>query len=236
MEGFQGCSFKPQEIVAGSFRMAGGIITAVNPSTGEITIRDIKTRQQLTVVLAKDSTLRRLPSELLARMEESMQNTETGQVTQVAGGGTMQEIRVMTPNGPGIRRIFIPPPGQQGPPTPPNASGRQGEQNQQQGQPDASSVRRVRLPEGAIPSLTQGTTSANVDYQEMIERLPPITISDLKPGDGIIVSSASGGDPSRVTAITLAAGVEEFLKRQEEAGKSRPGFELDLGLPGLGAQ
>ncbi len=221
-----GASFKPEEIVAGSFRLDGGIITAVNPAAGEITIKDIKTRQLLTVVVGKDSTLRRLPGELLARMEESMQNTETPQVTQVAGGGTFQEIRVMTPNGPGIRRIYIPPPGQSGPP--PASSG-----SAAPPQRDGVSIRMVRPAEGATPSLTAGT---GVDYQEMIEKLPPITVGDLKPGDGIIVSSTSGSDPSRVRAITLAAGVEEFLKRQEEAGKSRPGYELDLGLPGVGAQ
>lgn len=222
-----GATFKPEEIVAGSFRLDGGIITAVNAAAGEVTIRDIKTRQTLTVVVGKESTLRRLPGELLARMEESMQNTETTTTTQVAGGGTIQEIRVMTPSGPGIRRIYTPPAGQQGPPTGPNGAG-------SAPQRDGVSVRMVRPGEGGVMPLP--TQSANVDYQEMIEKLPPITIADLKPGDGIIVSSTGGSDPTRVTAITLAAGVEEFLKRQEEARKSRPGFELDLGLPGVGVQ
>lgn len=220
-----GASFKPEEIVSGSFRLAGGIITAVNPSTGEITLRDIKTQQPLTVTLSKDSVLRRLPGELLVRMEESMQSSETPQTTQVAGGGTIQEIRVMTPNGPGIRRIYIPPAGQQGAPPPPPPGN----------VPQGAGIRVVTSAGGAN-SPNQGAVSAGVDYQEAIEKLPPITIADLKPGDGIIVSSAGGSDPSRLTAITLAAGVEEFLKRQEEARKSRPGYELDLNLPGIGAQ
>lgn len=223
-----GASFKPEEIVAGSFRLDGGIITAVNPAAGEVIIKDIKTGQALTVAVGKDSMLRRLPGELLARMEESMQYTEAPQTTQVEGGGTIQEVRVMTPSGPGIRRIYTPPPGQSGPPTGQNARSARPQQ-------DGASIRIVRPTEGgAVPSL--GAAGANVDYQEMIEKLPPITIGELKPGDGIIVSSTSGSDPRRVTAITLAAGVEEFLKRQEEARKSRPGFELDLALPGVGAQ
>src|ERR1043165_7863743 len=221
-----GTRFKPEEIVFGSFRLAGGIITAVNPSTGEITLRDIKTRQPLTVAISKDSVLRRLPGGLLVRMEESMQSTETPQTTQTADGGTIQEIRGMTPNGPAIRRMYMPPAGEQGA-TPPRSAERV---------PQGADIRVVPLNAGATPSLTQGAVSAGVDYQEVIEKLPPITIADLKPGDGIIVSSASGNDPSRVTAITLAAGVEEFLKRQEEARKTRPGYELDLGLPGIGAQ
>ena len=78
-----------------------------------------------------------------------------------------------------------------------------------------------------------GSSSAQVDYGEVIEKLPAITVADLKPGEGIIVSSTKGADPARATAILLAAGVESFLKRQEENAK-RPGFQLDLALPGLG--
>jgi hypothetical protein len=174
-----GTSFKPEEVVAGSFRITGGLITAVNASAGEITIKDIKTRQPLTVVVAKDSALRRLPLELLSRMEESMQRGGSPQVPQVAGDVPRQGVRVVTPSG---------------------------------------------------------AAAAPVDYQEEIAKLPPITIADLKPGDGIIVSSPGGGDPLRVTALTLAAGVEEFLKRQEEARNARPGYELNLALPGLGSQ
>jgi hypothetical protein len=222
-----GASFKPEEIVSGSFRLAGGIITAVNPSTGEVTLRDMKTQQPLTVTVSKDSVLRRLPGGLLVRMEESMQSTETPQTTQTANGGTIQEIRVMTPYGPGIRRIYVPPAGQPGAAPPPPRNGER--------LPQGADIRIVTSA-GAASSPTQGAVSAGVDYQDAIEKLPPITIADLKPGDGIIVSSASGSDPSRVTAITLAAGVEEFLKRQEEARKTRPGYELDLGLPGIGAQ
>ena len=78
-----------------------------------------------------------------------------------------------------------------------------------------------------------GSSSGQVDYGELIEKLPPITVADLKRGEGIIISSTKGADPARATAILLAAGVESFLKRQEENAK-RPGFQLDLALPGLG--
>lgn len=176
-----GTSFKPEEIISGSFRITGGLVTAVNASTGEITIKDIKSRQPLTVVVGKDSALRRLPGELLARMEESMQRVAP-QAPQGTGGESNQQIRVVTPAG----------------------------------------------------------AAANVDYQEEIAKLPPITVADLKPGDGIIVSSIvsslAGGDSQRVTAITLAAGLADFLKRQEEARNARPGYELNLALPGLGSQ
>ncbi|HEU4794396.1 MAG TPA: hypothetical protein VFT02_02130, partial [Pyrinomonadaceae bacterium] len=53
-----------------------------------------------------------------------------------------------------------------------------------------------------------GPSSGQVDYGEAIEKLPAIKVADLKPGEGIIVSSTKGADPARATAILLAAGVE----------------------------
>jgi hypothetical protein len=78
-----------------------------------------------------------------------------------------------------------------------------------------------------------GAAPRQVDYGDLIEKLPAINVADLKPGEGIIISSTKGADPARATAILVAAGVESFLKRQEENAK-RPGFQLDLALPGLG--
>ena len=50
--------------------------------------------------------------------------------------------------------------------------------------------------------------------------MPAFTISELKPGDAVIVASTVGSDPARVTAITLLAGVEPLLTRA--AGDNRP--------------
>jgi hypothetical protein len=70
------------------------------------------------------------------------------------------------------------------------------------------------------------------DFEEMLERLPPVTISELKKGDVIAVSSTTGVDPLRVTAIKLVAGIEALLTRpQATAG---PGAQSpSLNLPGL---
>src|SRR6185295_9016105 len=68
------------------------------------------------------------------------------------------------------------------------------------------------------------------DLQDKVEKSSVITFADLKPGDGIIVSSIVDADPSRITAVLLAAGVEELVKRQMQQ-PSRP-LILGLGLPG----
>lgn len=72
--------------------------------------------------------------------------------------------------------------------------------------------------------------SGSGSIQEMIDNLPPISLADLKAGDAVVVSSTMGSTPSRVTAITLAAGVEPLVKRLQE--KKRVDLNLGLGLPG----
>lgn len=75
-----------------------------------------------------------------------------------------------------------------------------------------------------------------VDFSEMLERLPQITLAELKPGDMVIVSSTAGNDPSRLTAIALVAGVERILNAMQSSpqGAARPGANSSLGtgLPG----
>ncbi len=49
------------------------------------------------------------------------------------------------------------------------------------------------------------------DIGQMLERLPAVPLTDLKPKDAIMVSTTMGTDPGRVTAIMLLAGVEPIL-------------------------
>jgi hypothetical protein len=45
----------------------------------------------------------------------------------------------------------------------------------------------------------------------MLERTPPLTLGELKPGEALIVVSTQGAKPSEVTAIIMLAGVEAIL-------------------------
>ena len=49
------------------------------------------------------------------------------------------------------------------------------------------------------------------DVGQMLDNLPALPISELKPGDAIMVSTTQGTDAGRVTAIMLLAGVEPLL-------------------------
>jgi len=70
------------------------------------------------------------------------------------------------------------------------------------------------------------------DLQSLIEKLPPLNLTDLKPGDAIVLSFAAGEDASRITAITLLAGVEPLLKAPGKSGQSvnLGSWSLDLNM------
>ncbi len=172
--------FTPEEVVSGSFRMVGGTITAVNAATNEIIINNLQTNQPVTIVVNKDSLMRRIPPEMAAMIAQR-------QAQAAAGGGA--------PGG---------------------------------GQ---------RPPQGGGAGDGQGRGGGNGggggrDFDAMLERLPPVAISDLKKGDVIAVSSTTGVDPTRVTAIKLVAGIEALMTRaQGPAGQG--GQSPSLNVPGL---
>jgi hypothetical protein len=170
-----GARFTPQEIVSGSFRMVGGAITAINPATNEITINNLQTGQPLTVVVNKDSVMRRIPPEMAAMMAQRR--------AQAAGGGG--------------------------------------------GSPPAATATPQAGAGGGPPRGGRGG-----DLDEMIERLPQFTLAELKKGDVIAVSSTTGVDPTRVTAIKLVAGIEALMTRPQ--GQAGGGAQSpSLNLPGL---
>lgn len=63
-----GGRLKAEEIVSGSFQTIGGTITEVHPESSEIKINDSQTHQQVTIIVKKDSSMRRLTPELLAAL------------------------------------------------------------------------------------------------------------------------------------------------------------------------
>jgi Cu/Ag efflux protein CusF len=81
------------------------------------------------------------------------------------------------------------------------------------------------------------------NIQDMLERLPTISLADLKTGDTIIVSSTRGVDPGRLTAIALVSGADTLLAmlapRPQGGGQSAPnpaaglgsGISFGIGLP-----
>ena len=54
-----GARFTPEEVVAGSFQTIGGAITEINVEKQEIKINDLQSKQAVTVVVSKDSLMKK---------------------------------------------------------------------------------------------------------------------------------------------------------------------------------
>jgi hypothetical protein len=65
-----------------------------------------------------------------------------------------------------------------------------------------------------------------MNMADLIERLPTISIAEIKVGDMIIMSTLPGVDQNRITAISMVTGVEPLLQmiamRQQAGGQPRP--------------
>ena len=57
-----GTAFSAEKVVTGSFKSVAGVITAIDPATGELKINDMQTKQPLTIVVKQDSVLRKFPA------------------------------------------------------------------------------------------------------------------------------------------------------------------------------
>ena len=98
-------------------------------------------------------------------------------------------------------------------------------------------------PGGGGPGGGMRMGGGGMNMQDMLERLPTISLADVKVGDTIIVSSTKGADPSRLTAISLISGADTLLNmlavRQPQGGPTVPnpaaglgsGMQFGIGLP-----
>ena len=189
--------FNAEKVVTGSFRTVGGVVTAVDPATGEIKINELEKKHPLTIVIKHDAVLRKFPSEMGA----------------MGGFG----------RGPGAPGGGAPPAG-----------------GGQQAQGGAPARPQGGAPGAGGPGGPGGRPGFNIN--DMLDRLPTISIADVKVGDTIIVSSTQGVDPTRITAISLVTGADTLLAMlaprpaagqapNPAAGLGGSGISFGIGLP-----
>lgn len=182
--------FNPQKVVTGSFRTVGGVVTAIDPASGEIKINELEKKTPLTIIVKQDAVLRRFPpaSEM---------------------GGMMGGFR--------------------------GGAGAGGGQGQGQGQGPAQPAAR---PQAAGPGGGPGAgrPGGGFNINDMLERLPTISLADVKVGDTIVVSSTQGVDPHRLTAISLLTGADTLLTMlapRPQPGQAAPNPAAGLGNSGI---
>ena len=143
-----------EKVAFGTFRQIAATVTAINPQTGEVTVKDLATKKPLTIKVDADSTMRKLP-EQAARM---LARRYAPGASQTPGAGA----------------------------APPSAG------------------------RGGMPGAPGGGGRGG-DVSQMLDNLPAMPLSELKPGDAVMVSTTQGTEAGRVTAIMLLAGVEPLL-------------------------
>jgi hypothetical protein len=82
-----GATLTAQEAVSGSFRNLSGLVSAVDPANGTITLKDLATKQTVKVVLTANSDLRNLPPEAAARFAARAKGTPAGAAGAPPAGG-----------------------------------------------------------------------------------------------------------------------------------------------------
>jgi hypothetical protein len=217
-----GARFSAEEIVTGAFRTAGGSIKTINAQTGEIQIDDLQTKQPLTIIINKDSTLKRIPENFMQMMQ--------------GGGGPGAGNGPGTGGGPQAQQ-------QQRPAgTPASGPGTATAQSAQAG----NNARPAAGQGGAAPAAGGGQAGqgapggagggpgAGFDIQRIIDNLPAVTLAELKPGDMVLLSSTKGTDPTRATAITLVSGVGPLFAMMQARQGGPPNRPPNLGTINLG--
>ncbi|HEX4751157.1 MAG TPA: hypothetical protein VH302_16575 [Bryobacteraceae bacterium] len=209
-----GTTMTASKIYTSSFRTTVGTVSSTSPDGKQITIKDLQTKQPVTISLNDDSSVHKLP-QMMAYMLARRFNPD---FKMPAGAG---------PGGPG---------GGAG-------SGASGEgQNRRGGQSQGGGNGQPQGAGGQGPGGGM-RGGANGDLSQMIDRLPKISAGDLKNGDAVIVSGMPvNGDKTHLLATNVIAGVEPIFQsaspRQAQAlndwGAAFGGGGGEAGMPGGG--
>jgi hypothetical protein len=71
--------------------------------------------------------------------------------------------------------------------------------------PQGGPVQAGAAPGAGVAALR---AASGGDLSQLLDRLPAVSLSDLKPGNAIVVSGSPGADATKITAITLLSGIE----------------------------
>src|SRR2546429_3600858 len=105
-----GLHLNAEEVLFGTFKVAGGTVTSIDAANGQIKINDLQTKKPLTIVVKPESVIRRLPENMMMMMGGGMggpggprpqgQGQPQGQ-PQAQPQGQAQTAQGPRPQGPG---------------------------------------------------------------------------------------------------------------------------------------
>ena len=184
-----GTDVKAEEIVSGRFRNVAGTVQSVDKAKNEVTVMDLATKKPVTVTIAGDSQMRKLPEMMAQRIAMRLKGTPTGDAP--AGGAAAG-----TPQAPAGSAT----PGSRGGP----AAGRGGGGDMlQQILNRAPAVQLADLQKGdaVMVVATEGSSSSIPTAITLLAGVEPILSATAKGGDTSTILSpwnlgGGGGDAS----------------------------------------
>jgi Cu/Ag efflux protein CusF len=211
-----GTSIHAEELVSGSFRNLAGTVISVDAANHQIKVNDLQTKKPVTITVNADTNLRKLPQQMAMMIAA---RARAGAAGSTGAPGAL-------PSG-----------------APAGGSAANQTQSKAQGGPDSKpgfngpgATTAGGPPSGAAGAGWAGRPGAGggMDLNRALEQAPEMTLSDLKPGDALMISSTNGSDASRVTAIAVIGGVEPILAAApSSSGQSAlsGAMTLDIGMP-----
>ena len=88
------------------------------------------------------------------------------------------------------------------------------------GAPAAGGARGPGGP-GGPGAAGMGGAGGAMDPQQMLDRLPQVTLAEIKTGDALMIASMAGTDAGSIVAITLIAGVEPIFTAAPQGNRQQ---------------
>jgi hypothetical protein len=201
-----GSTITAEKVYSGSFRTIAATVASVAPDGKTIVVNDLQTKKPVTVELTDDSAVRQMPPPMAMMLARRL-NPSFKPAEGAGGAGAPGGGHW---NG-GTGTHGTPPQG--GPP--PRSGG-------------AASEGSAGGPRGS--GMGRG------DLTQMIDRLPKIPVSDLKPGQAVVVSGGTANANSQLVATNIISGVEPiFQSAPPRSGQNSPINSMwslgDLSIP-----
>jgi len=203
-----GAEFTAQAIVSGAFRDIAGSVVSTDAANNTITITDLATKKPVVVKVTADSQLRKLPQMVAMGIAMRLKGGTPGAAGAGAlGQGQGQDGGNWNGGGQGNWR----------------GTGNAGSSSAAAGGTARSGSGTGGT--GGVPGTSTGQGGGSggpsgnwrgggggtPDFQQMLSRMPAVTVSDLNKGDAVMLVATEGSAASEPTAITLLAGVEPIL-------------------------
>jgi hypothetical protein len=180
-----GSEFTAQAIVSGTFRNIAGTVISTDTANNRVTVMDLLTRHPMTLNISNDSQMHKLLPVVAQRLAARLKDS-AGVPNGNSQGSPAESAGGAAGTGAGSSEGRGP--------------GNWRGQNGTGTSPDTSAGGEGLRRGGGSP-----------DFQQMLSRMPSVTIADLQKGDTVMVVATEGSAASAPTAITLISGVEPIL-------------------------